>query len=424
MVQVEPRTTIHDSKILRCFIAFILLVMGLSQACSSDYPESSHSQDTRQTIDPNVRSLLLESNEAYREGRYERALFLADSAQIYQPDLADIYFLRGTVLYRMKRLEEARESYRSALELNPNFPDVRVRLGDIAIEQGLLDDALDRYWEAIAIQPRLSVYAKIAGIYGDTGRADSARTVYERALEIDSTDAPIHFQYGQLLEKLGDYDTALFHSRKALALDPSNANYQFVIGSQLYRSGQLRESLAFLERAANALPFYYPAQYTLGQVLLRLDRPDEATHFLAKADSARALFHQINILEQAANRNPGYIEYWIQLGSLYHEANLYDRAMSAFDTADLIDPYNIDLQFARAKLAMANGRTEEAIQRFQFILETTPSRVDVLLTLGLAYAVTGQCGAARQSWNRVLSYQPYNETAKSHLSGLCRYQVQ
>ena len=93
-------------------------------------------------------------------------------------------------------------------------------------------------------------------------------------------------------------------------------------------------------------------------------------------------------------------------------------------TAAHLQPQNLDVQNRLAVIAMANGRTGEAIQRFQALLRADRAQADVWLNLGLAYAITGNCDDARQAWETVLAYRPGDPAATNYLAGLCQYTAQ
>lgn len=399
--------------------AVVLALLGAG--CSSEEAGPARAEQPRQFVAPRAAALLREGEAAYRRGAYQQALALADSAERVAPGLADVPFFRGTVYLDMKRLDLARPAFERAIELDSAYPGARMRLGDIELAFGNPNEAVRWYRREEAVQPHSTLYEKIGRIYAEAGVADSAQTAYRHAIALDSANSTAHMLYGQLLERLGDYETALVHSRKALALRPDSPNYQFVVGSQLFRSGRVEEASGYLKQAADALPLHYPAQYNLGQVLLRLGREEEANYYLAQADSARALLNQITQAEQATSRNPGEIEHWIRLGDLFRRAAMPDRAVEALTMAANIQPGNLDVQSSMAKIAMANGNTNEAIARFRAIIDADETKVDVWLHLGLAYAVTGNCDEAKRAWETVLRYRPGDATAQGYLDGLCRY---
>ncbi len=405
------------SIIVPMWIVFALFWTG----CSSDDAKLTRTDAPPRTVAPAVRDLLLEGQEDYQLGFYQRALALADSAEAYHGELADIHFLRGNVYLGMKRLDAAREAFRQVVKLDPTLAGAWMKLGDIELEFGNPNEAVRLYRKEEEIHPHSALYEQLGQIYADAGVADSARMAYSNAIALDSLNATAHMMYGQLLEKLGDYDSALIYSRNALALNPNSPNYQFVVGSQLFRSGHPEEAGKYLKQAADALPLHYPAQYNLGQVLLRLGRDDEAHYYLVRADSARLLMDRISRLEQATSFNPSQIENWRRLGHLYRTAEMYDRAVEAFSMAASMQPGNLEVQRSLAETLVASGNTVEGIKLFLAILSFDETNVDVWLRLGLAYAVVGICDEAKIAWETALRHSPGNVAAMGYLSGLCQY---
>ena len=393
----------------------------LGMGCSRDDVQQG---EPLRTIDPRARSLLLEGEEAYQRGGYEWALILADSAARFQPDLAEIYFFRGTVFMALHRFDAALHSFQEAIDRDAFLEGAWMRMGDIESELGRPGEAIQFYRREEALHPHSGLYEKMGRIYAQAGMADSARLAYENAIALDSANAPVHLLYGQLWEQLGDYAAALVHSRKALALRPDVPNYQFIVGSQLFRSGNIEEAQLYLQRAADALPLHYPAQYNLGQALIRLGREGEANFYLARADSARLLMNSITRLERSVALNPSQFGNWIHLGDLYHKAERYEQAAEAFRMAAALEPRNTDVRIRLAKVMMATGNAVEAIKLFQSVLGVDDTVVDVWLNLGLAYAVLGICEEARYAWETAIGLKPDSDPAKDYLSGLCQYTTQ
>ncbi|MGI9175636.1 MAG: tetratricopeptide repeat protein, partial [Rhodothermales bacterium] len=403
-----------------CLVA-ALVWTGCSSEQAEPAKELTRTEKLRQTLDPEVKSFLARGQQAAQRGAYQQALALADSAQRYVPELADIYLLRGTVYSIMNRTEAAQAAYRQVIKLDPAYPDVRRMMGDDAVSLGKHREALRLYRDEKAVAPSPRLYVGMGRAYTELGVTDSARWAFEQAIALDSTEASAYLEYGQLAEEAGDLETALAYSHKALALQPDRTNYQFILGRQLFHAGRLEEALGYLEQAAGAGPLHYPAQYNLGQMLARLGRQEEADRYLALADSNQELLHQITLAEEAAARNPDAIEHWAKLGDLFHTAEMYTRASEALSVAVALDPSNLSLHYILARTLMADGRTSEAIERFQTILRADPARANVWLSLGLAYAVAGHCDDARHAWETVLTYRPGDATATEYLAGLCQY---
>ena len=410
--------------------SFVCLVaLACSLGCGSDESPKglrTPSTETRpvassadEVLDPRAQELLIEGQQAFQMGQYERAMALLDSAEAFAPGAPVIPFNRGRVYTALNRVGAAQEAFKEALERDPGYPEVRHRLGDIALQQGDLEEALGYYREEATIEPGAELYVNMGEAYYRLGKADSAQIAYEKAIAADSTSAKAHMMYGQLLEELGRLDRALAHSKQALAIEPERTNYQFAVGSQLYQQGRLEEAVAYLKRAADDRLLHYPAQYNLGQALTRLGREQEARHYLARADSSRALMDLITNAQSIAAQHPDSVDDWIELGELFRRAGERDRAVQAFNRAAALDPENLRVQKNVGEMMLAEGDVRGAIRRFQSILRTDRRRPDVWKNLGLAFAVAGQCEDARLALEVALEHEPGDTTITDVLAGLC-----
>lgn len=405
--------------LLACFAALTFWI-GCSSDDASDGEREDGTEVARDTLDARVETFLLQAEEAYQSGSYERALALADSAEEYGPGAAVIPFFRGSVYTAMGRFDAAQEAYQGAVERDPEYPEAYLRMGDNAFQRSNYREALQFYKKEEEIAPSSDLYVKLGRAYAELGEADSARSAYEQAVARDSTNADAHMMFGQFLEEVGDIEEALNHSRKALSLQPDHPNYQYAVGAQLYQLGELEEAVEHLKRAADERLLHYPAQHNLGQVLMRLGREEEANYYLARGDSARELMDQISSAQDAISRNPDDIENWIRLGELYRAADAPDQALETFKRAANVEPENLSVHSNMAELLLEHGNAEEAIRRFETILDADPSRVEARLHLGRAYAEVGNCDEARRSWETVLEERPDEAEAKEYLAELCQ----
>lgn len=383
-------------------------------------PSSATGGAPDSALDERAQDLLLAGQEAFEQGDYERAMALLDSAETFTPNASVVPYNRGRVYTALNRAPAARSAFEEAIRRNPSYPEARRRLGDLELDRGNLNSALDYYRGEEEIEPTSHLYVQMGETYSRLGRSDSARWAYERAIELDGSNANAHMMYGQFLEEIGNLEEAVSHSRRALELAPDRPNYQFAVGSQLYQRGRLEEAVPHLKDAADARLLHYPAQYNLGQALMRLGREEEAERYLARADSSRSLMDQITSAQSAASRNPRSVEQWIRLGELFRRAGERDRAVQAFNRAATLDPKNLRVHRNIGEMMLAEGDEEGAIRRFRSILQADRSRVEVWRKLARAYASAGDCDQARETVSTALDLNLDETRLDGVLDGTCR----
>lgn len=394
----------------------LFCLIGLSCQSQSDLTVAERQ---RQALPPNAAAWLIEAERAFDRGVYELALVYTDSVETVAPELADVHFLRGRIYTSLNRLDIAHAAYEQVVEIDPAYPGARFTMGVNSFRRGKLRDAIRYYLEeAEEVAPTTQLYHELGRAYAKLGVADSARTAYETAINLDSTNTMAYMWLGQLLEEGGQVEEALEYSLKGLDLRPDDLDYQYIVGTQYLRLMEHESALSYLEPIAEAWPWHHGAQYNLGQVYRRLGRATEAERFEVRADSAQQMQQQINEAENAINHDPDNLDNWIRLGTLLRESGQYARAIEAFKVAAVNMPWNLILQINLATLEMESGNLLAAIDRYRAVLSADSELTDAWLNLGVAYANNSQYGPARAAWQQVLGLDPSNRAARLHLSQL------
>ncbi len=177
---------------------------------------------------------------------------------------------------------------------------------------------------------------------------------------IESGDLRIEYRalgllgQGQLALRLGDTASAIPRLLEATRLVPSSAVAQYALGKAYLSAGQLSEAAAAFQRAIATNPVLAMAHYGLGVTRLRQGQPREAVTSLERAEAL------------------GYA------------------------------PQELSLQIARALVAQRSYGA--AIARLQPLM-LSPS-VEVLVTLGDAYAGQKKDTAAREAYETAMLRDP------------------
>lgn len=406
------------SKTRWSFLCAVLLGAAVLGGCASQEQQMTKTERQRLVLDPKVQRFLLESQAAFEDGNYVVAIALTDSAEKMAPDLADIHFMRGRIYTEMNRLDVANAAYEVVLETDPQYRGAHMNLGINHARRGDLRDAIKRFRQEEALAPNTNLYLEIGRAYAKLGEADSARTAYQEAIRLDSTNATAHMWLGQLFEEMGDFEQALEHSRRGAEIRPENLDYQYIIGSQLFRMGRVEEAEPYLRRVADARVWHHGAQYNLGQALMRLGKEAEANVYLERADEAQQIQQSINEAQEVINRDPNDLEAWMNLSEAHRKGQMYDRAAEALKVALTLAPWDLNLHTNLATALLESGETAAAIRRYHLVLRQDSTFTDAWVNLGVAYGNNGHYAEARRAWNRALRSDPRNQTARAFLAQL------
>lgn len=409
-------------RVLHTAATVVLLLLVLA-GCSEEEQAFSKTEQQRQEASRKVGAFLVEAQQALHQGAYGAALVLADSAERYAPELADVPFLRGRIFTELRRYAEAEEAYRRVLELDPGYRGTWFNLGNNAFRQGQFREALERYRQEQERYPTPSLLLQIGRAHAQLGEVERAREAYEQVLAADATptateQAAAYVRLSQLRGEEGAFEVALRYAHRALELAPDDLDYQYLTGYFSFRAGQLEEAVELLKGVAEQRPWHYEAHYNLGQALLRLARREEAQQYLARAGSIEVLQSEIEQARARAESNPKALGAWVALGDVLRRAGRHEEAADAYKAALYLAPRDLVLQNNVANLALVRGDTTEAVARYRTILQQDSTFVSGWLNLGVTYALSGRVEQARHAWQQALRYAPGHPAAKAYLARL------
>ena len=393
----------------------LLLVLLGSVGCAPDRESTS---EKRGSVSPKVAQFIIRADKALTRGDYNVTLAMADSAEKYAPELADVHFLRARALSKFRRFDKAQTAYEKVLSLDSSYEGARLNLANNAFRQGRYRKALKLYQEELEYHVAADVLAKMGYTYKALGKADSALWAYQQALAIDSSQASVSAEISQSYEEKGETRLALRHARQAVKLDPNNLDYRYLVGSYLLKAGRTRRAITELETVVKQRPYHLGAQYNLGQALAKLGRESEAQRYLNRVDSLRKMRHELRSVKVQVSQHPDQPTLWSQLGGMQLQNGRLDEAIESLKIALSLDPESKRLQANLATLLVHKGDTKEAIRRYRAVLQQDPTLAEVWLNLGVAYASAGNKAAARKAWKKTLKYKPNNPAAKKYLATL------
>jgi tetratricopeptide (TPR) repeat protein len=398
----------------RQVIALSLILLLLS-ACSE---KMTVTERLRASLDPQVGAFIVEAERSYQRGAYQLALAFADSAEFYEPNLADIYYLRGRIYAALNQRDIADAAFTIVTELDPEYKGARFNLAVNAFHRGDLRQAVNLQLEEMELAETSAGWQELGRAYAKLNVADSAEAAYLKAVELDSTNTAAMMWLGQTYEELGEYEKALEWSKKGLEVQPENTDYQYLVGMLIHRMGNSEEALPILEPMAKAKPWHHGAQINLGQVYMALGREEEANAIFAQADSAQQLTQKINEAYDALDTMPDSLELWTELAHLLRRADRLDEAIDAYKVATSMQPRNLYLQSNLALLYSEIGDLDTAIRRYRAILSFDSTLADIWVNLGVSYAHGGRNDLAKRAWEFALRQDPNQAAARAYLRQL------
>ncbi len=283
-------------------------------------------------------------------------------------------------------LRYAQDEARMATQLGPSVAEAHYALGSVLREQGKTDDAVSEFKTAITLDPAHSyAYAGLGKIYLEQGSTAQAGENFRRSIELNSGNSTAHYGYGaallqqglvdeaikelntslyqfpnsapvrlalgQAYEKQGNNNAALKEYQLSILIKPENPDPYLRIANIREQNGDLEVSLVDLRNALGQLPYNLELRMRIADTLVKLEKADDAI----KAYKT--------ILSMSPN-NPQAVKGLTQ--SLYIKAqkaaagamlasNDYESALKTLDEAMKLNPDDMELRLAEAKLKSLSG---------------------------------------------------------------------
>jgi tetratricopeptide (TPR) repeat protein len=246
---------------------------------------------------------------------------------------------------------------------DPQNPDLRVAVATYYLDAGSIDAAVQQDREALKINPRHQGAILLLG------------QAYERAGDPDRAIA----QFEQIVDMNKDNQLAKLDKRLEMAY--------YELGSLYASRGRLDEAVDGLNSA------------------IEIDRTDADAHTALGAVYQKRGDHANAVLEfqQALRFDP-------------YDGSSYQGLATSY--AALGKPG--EAAFARAMVAFANGKPDDAASQLESLTAQSPELTSAYLGLGLAYEKTGKRDQAISALHKYIAANPNDIAANQALSRLSR----
>jgi len=289
-------------------------------------------------------STLTRARGALNRGNFRNALDELDKADPETRYTIEAQFLRAEILTKLNRYQEAYDVLQIIAERDSLIKGVQLSLGNVAYKLKKYEEANYHYQKEENFSSRPDVLFKIGLSLVSLNKPDSAVTVFQRCLEVDSDFSSVYPWLGRLYWHAGDSLDALSFFKKGYIADPSNADNLYLLSAFYMQTGKIQDAVTHLRELIGMYPWHVGGHYDLGVALSSQGKEEEAKHYLARADTLGMIERQLNQHQLRASRLPDDSGNWVKIGKLFFQAGRYEKAIEAFNIALSIKP---DDEFAK-----------------------------------------------------------------------------
>lgn len=228
-----------------------------------------------------------------------------------------------------KQIDEALTHATRARSLRPGYDLYEMLYGDLLMAKGeldaeTLDEVIVSYQSALSTRPNVvNLQRNIGKALSMRGRFEEAAWHFEKATQLEPSDAATYVELANTLARLRRFDEAAQAYQDALTADPTDSYVLGVLGTIRMAQNRPAEALDLYRRGLQADPKSVRVMVNLAMALAttndpRLRNPTEAKQL---ADSASQLV------------DPGNREIWRDLATTYAALGDKEATQAAIEKA-------------------------------------------------------------------------------------------
>ena len=318
----------------------------------------------------------------YQRGAYRWALTVLQKGAQALADVPEARYHLGMAYYAVGQEDQAAAALRGAVGDEAKYPGVETARRTLAAMNLPLDssspnEALARIEDILSGEPdNLAANFKRAGILAVLERTAEALAAYERTLNLSPVFTPAWIAIAEIhADQTGDFGRARAAASEAYKLAPEDPAVAGLLGRMAYLTGERAWALALLRESAVRMPDHPRVLFTLALAHYSQGDLDAAERQAQRALASEAVFPE----RDEAQR-------FVDLLGLYQRRDRLDEVPAEVDALLESDPGYAPAAMVAAAVFQRTGRREEAVARYESVLDQYPEFAVVRARLAELYA--------------------------------------
>lgn len=336
----------------------------------------------------------------------ESAAKYLEKALKIQPESTEIFLSLFETYYKQDQLDKAEAITKQIIEQTENKAELYSLLGTLYRVQGKIDEAIAVYNKSISLKPEeLETYIKLISLYLQTEQFERAQQIITQAEEAFSKENPVDLYYNLAVvyERWGFFDEAIKYIETLLNIKP-----EYLPGySELAHIYNIKRDYK------KAVEVFTNARQRLG------DKAESVEFYIREAHTYLEQYNYseaIKPLKKAINKEPSNIVLYKEIITLYTLWEKYSEAMTYIKLAkQKFGEDNTEILTLEAELYSSQHQFEKAKAIIENLLEQNPEDVDLLYSLGGIYYEAQEYDKAVEVFEKILSIDPNNVDALNSL---------
>ena len=307
---------------------------------------------------------------------------------------------RGDSLFLMERYPQALGAYVEATELNPRDAENWKKRGDVLFRLENFTEAISAYNQALKLEPeKAEIYNRKGQALFQLQQYEAAKLMQDAALERDQFNAQFLSDRAHILLQLGRYDDALGLFNRVQVIEPTNLKLwqnKFLV---LEKLGRPQEAAKVKREISN-------------QYLKKIQQqPQDISTWIAQGDffvSAQMYAKAIDAYDQAIKLKPNGYEAWLGKGKALAQLGQRETALAALDRALQIRPQLAQAWQQKGNIQQAQNNFIQAIANYDQAIEINSNLASLWRDRGIALAQQKRYTQAIESLTKASELSTYD----------------
>jgi tetratricopeptide (TPR) repeat protein len=268
------------------------------------------------------------------------------------PGMPEAHYTLGMIYKEQGRLPEATNEFQEATKIDPQYSEAFAGLGIAKLMQNDLTGAQTAFKQAITLNSGNSTaHYGLGKCYVKQGMNDQAIKELNTSLYQNKNSAPARLAIGEAYAQQGNSVAAISNFQESIRIKPENPDAYMHIADIREQRGDLEHSIAELRSGLEMSP---------NDPGLHSRIADESLHLEKLDDAIKEYTTVLNSNPQDANAAKGltrayYMKANKEATGAFFVSNEYESAKGMLDKAVRMNPNDMELRLAQAKLRSLSG---------------------------------------------------------------------
>ena len=238
----------------------------------------------------------------------------------------------------------------------------------------------------------------------EQGQMAEAMEKLDTAIQQGPEHGEWYFNMGLTLDGLEQYEKAIEFYERALDCSPDDVEIINCLGVDYTRTAQYDIALSMFERIERLDSTFEPCYCNRIITYTEMEQHDKA--------------EQMFYLAQQLDADCALCYY--NIGNSLFTQQDYARAVWCWEKCAEIDPNHPQIHYRLAQVCWVSGHGQRANEEFLIEIRKNPANIDILLDFGLFLLESGELESAREKFNRILEFTPTFAPAYFYLGEVFR----